>query len=302
MKIFVTGASGYIGSHVSAALRRAGYDVWGLTRTEAKARLLARCEVHPVIGSLQEPNRWLGYAADCGVIIHCAADYTVNTWELDRDFIQQILALSPHGSQPKMFVYTSGVWVYGSTGSRAADETSLLNPPAVVAPRVPNEELVMNADNVRPLVMRPGMVYGKQGGSIGLWFASMVKNEMPLVVGDGDNFWTMVHVEDLAEAYALAVEIGLSDELFNITDRSRWRVREMVSASAKVAGFKNTITYTPVDEAAAIVGPMAQCLALDQHVDSRKAVRLLGWQPKHGGFVDEVDTYFAAWQAAQEKV
>ena len=53
----------------------------------------------------------------------------------------------------------------------------------------------------------------------------------------------------------------------------------------------------PVVEAAKTYGPMAECLAYDQHVDSRKAVRLLGWQPSHGGFVDGVDRYFAAWKA-----
>ncbi|MBI3873363.1 MAG: hypothetical protein HY304_09855, partial [candidate division Zixibacteria bacterium] len=50
-------------------------------------------------------------------------------------------------------------------------------------------------------------------------------------------------------------------------------------------------------EASKTLGSYAECLALDQHVDSRKAVRLLGWQPAHGGFVDEVETYFAAWKA-----
>ena len=57
------------------------------------------------------------------------------------------------------------------------------------------------------------------------------------------------------------------------------------------------IHATPVAEAAASMGTLAEALALDQHVDSRRAVRLLGWQPLHGGFADEVDECFEAWKA-----
>jgi nucleoside-diphosphate-sugar epimerase len=87
--------------------------------------------------------------------------------------------------------------------------------------------------------------------------------------------------------------------VFNITDRSRCSVAEMVSAVARVTGYGGKITYIPVAEAAKTMGDFAECLALDQHADARKAVHLLGWQPKHGGFVDEVETYYVSWKAAE---
>jgi len=59
------------------------------------------------------------------------------------------------------------------------------------------------------------------------------------------------------------------------------------------------VTTTPVQEAAKTLGPMAECLALDQHVDSSKAVRMLGWQPRHGGFVDGAMRYHGAWKASR---
>ena len=109
----------------------------------------------------------------------------------------------------------------------------------------------------------------------------------------------LVHADDLADAYLRAGESGLHGEVFNVTDRSRWSVGEMLNAVARVTAYAGKITFIPVAEAAKTMGDFAECLALDQHADSRKAVRLLGWQPKHGGFVDDAETYYMSWQAAQ---
>ena len=67
-------------------------------------------------------------------------------------------------------MYTSGVWVYGNTGSRAADETTVPAPPKLVALRPAHEQLVLNAAGMRNLVLRHGCVYGKHDGLTGLWF------------------------------------------------------------------------------------------------------------------------------------
>ena len=72
----------------------------------------------------------------------------------------------------------------------------------------------------------------------------------------------------------------------------------MLAAVARVTGYAGKITWIPVSEAAKTMGDFAECLTLDQHVDSRKAVRLLGWQPRHSGFVDDAETYSMSWQAA----
>jgi nucleoside-diphosphate-sugar epimerase len=93
------------------------------------------------------------------------------------------------------------------------------------------------------------------------------------------------------------VESGLSGEAFNVADRSRATVNEMAEAAARVAGCPGAVRHVPVAEAAKKIGPYAECLAVDQHVDSRKAVRLLGWQPRHVGFVDEVGLFYEAWKA-----
>jgi nucleoside-diphosphate-sugar epimerase len=298
MKVFITGATGYIGFNVSMAYRRAGHEVWGLTRSEEKARLLARHEIRPVMGSMQQPGSWEAAAQNCSVLIHAAVDYQTDPFALDKQTVEFLLSLSGKGSRPKTLIYTSGVWVYGSTPGMLVDETTPLNPPKMVARRPATEQLVLNAGGMRGLVIRPGCVYGHQGGLTGMWFAAANANELT-AVGDGSNRWTMVHADDLADAYLRAGESGLSGEVFNITDRSRWSVGEMLAAVARVTGYAGKIKFIPVAEAAKSMGDFAECLALDQHVDARKAVRLLGWQPKHGGFVDDIAAYFMSWKAAQ---
>ena len=74
MNVFITGATGYIGFNVAQAFRRTGHQVWGLTRSAAKATMLEQQEIWPVIGSLQQPDSYKAVAEQCTVLIHCAAD------------------------------------------------------------------------------------------------------------------------------------------------------------------------------------------------------------------------------------
>jgi nucleoside-diphosphate-sugar epimerase len=299
MRVFITGATGYIGFNVASALRRAGHEVWGLVRSPEKAQTLAKHEIHAVIGSMQQPESYASVAEECAVLIHAAFDMEGNTVALDKTTVETLLNAGKRGAQPKTVIFTSGVWVHGNTAGKLVDETTPLTPAKLVAWRPPHEQMVLSAQGIRGLVIRPGCVYGKQGGLTDMWFSGAYNEKALKVIGDGENRWAMIHVDDLAEAYLRAVESGLSGEVFNLTDRSRSTIREMATAVARATGYTGEIQYIPLSEASQSMGKFAVCLALDQHIDARKAVRLLGWQPKHGGFVDEVDTYFASWKAFQ---
>jgi nucleoside-diphosphate-sugar epimerase len=81
----------------------------------------------------------------------------------------------------------------------------------------------------------------------------------------------MVHIADLAEAYRLAVESAFAGEIFNVSDRSRFTVLECAVAASAAATWSGKVNCIPVEEAAKTMGPMAECLAFDQHIDSSKA-------------------------------
>src|SRR6266436_9156975 len=293
MQVFVTGATGYIGFAVAAALRRGGYRVWGLARSEAKARRLTRHEIEPVIGDLADPKTYLEGPSDCALLVHTAFDYAADGVAKNKTAIDTLLDAGRRGAQPKTLIFTSGAWVYGDTGDRMVDETRPLNPIKLVAWRPAHEQLVLRAGGVRGLVIRPGCVYGGAGGLTAPWFAKPGE----AVVGDGRQRWTMVHVDDLADAYVRAAESGLAGEIFNVTDRSRFTVLELATAAARAAGYTGEIRPLPLAEARKTMGDFADALAINQHVDSGKAVRLLGWQPRHGGFLDEVAVLYEAWKA-----
>ena len=117
-------------------------------------------------------------------------------------------------------------------------------------------------------------------------------------MGDGNFRWAMVHLSELAEAYRLVAESAFGGEVFNLTDRSRFTVLECAEAASAAATGAGKVESIPVEVAAKSMGPMAECLALDQHIDCQ-AARLLGWQPRHGGFMDDVVRYYRSWKAAQ---
>ncbi len=297
MKVFVTGATGTIGFAVATAFRRSGHQVWGLARSAEKAALLARAEIHPVPGEIGKPESFAPTAESCSVLVHAAAQYGPGAFAFERSAVHALLAAArKRGPQPKTLIYTSGTWVYGNTGDRLVDETTPVAPPAHVSERPAVERLVLDADGVRTIVLRPGCVYGHQGSLTAMWFAAARGGGPLTVIGDGKARWPLVHLDDLGGAYVRAAESGLTG-IFNVTDRSRASLLEMAAAVARVTGYAGGIGTTPVAEAAASMGTLAECLALDQHVDSRKAVRLLGWQPLHGGFADEVEECYESWKA-----
>ena len=304
MKVFITGATGYVGFNVASAFRRAGHEVWGLTRSEEKARMLVQNEIHPVIGSMQKPESYSKTAEECSILVHTASAMNGDMIDLDQRTVEVFHHASKAGVQPKTVIYTSGVWVHGNTGDRLVDETSPLSSPArLVAWRPSHELMVLEAKGLNGIVIRPGVVYGKQGGHTSARFFEGAYWQRALkIVGDGTNRWSMVHVDDLARGYVRAAESGLVGDIFNLCNSSRHTVTEMVRAAARAAGYAGMIQYIPLKEAVKEMGPYAECLALDQRVDNSKAMRLLSWTPRHEGFVDGIETYFAAWKAWQERV
>lgn len=299
MRIFVTGATGFVGHAVSAELARAGHTVFGLARSEAKATRLAAAEVLPVIGDMASPDSYLEAARSAQVLIHCAAEYSAHYMELDRRTVTALLDAARDAQRPRLVIYTSGCWIYGETGPEPVDESAAPHPAAMVAPRLDTEALILEraSGDVRCIILRPGSAYGGAGSLTGSWFFSAGKEGAARMVGDGNFHWPMVHIGDLAAAYRLAAESHFNRQVFNVADRSRCTVRECAEAAARVVTGSTKVIATRVEDAAKMMGPIAECLTLDQHVDSSKAMRLLNWNPRHGGFVDGVKRYYESWKA-----
>lgn len=295
MRVFVTGATGYLGGAAAEAFRRRGHRVSGLARSEAKGRALAAREIEPARGDMKDPASYADAARAADVLVHCAAEYSADYQALDRRTLDAFLALTK-GSRARTIVYTSGVWQYGATGAEPVDETSAFEGQPLAPWRTEHEKLVLAAGG---LVIRPGCVYGRSGGLTGEWFAGARDSGAAPIVGKGENRWATVHADDCGELFALAAESGVKGEIFNATDRSRSTVREMASAASRAAGKSGKVNELDEKTAETKYGPMSLGLALDQRVDSSKALRRLGWNPRFGGFAEDAPRYFSSWMAAR---
>jgi nucleoside-diphosphate-sugar epimerase len=301
MRVFVTGASGYIGNVVARTFREKGHTVYGLVRSQENADLLSLNEIWPVFGELEKLESYAKILEEVEVVVHCAFDATEKGVERDLTFIDAVLNTYSKSSLSHAFIYTSGVWVYGSTGYKTVDEASPLNPIDIVKWRPEHEQKILKATSpyLRTVVMRPGCVYGSVGGLTNFFFTS-TQNGAVSMVGNGRNRWTMVHVQDLAHAYVSAAEKEVTGVILNVTDDTNPTVQDLAEAVARSAGKPGQIHSLSSEEAEKQFGSLVQGLTIDQEVNNARIKRLLHWQIHHASFIHDVDIYYNAWKATQQ--
>ncbi len=285
LKIFLTGATGYIGGAVADALLAAGHSVSGLARSDEAARRLSTRGIVPTSGDLNAPASLSKAAVESDGVIHAG---TTNDGRIDQEAVRVMLdALRDSG---KPLVYTSGIWVLGDTGGKIADETWPVNPAALVAWRPGVEQMVLDAagKGVRSIVIRPGVVYGHGGGIPADFVKSARESGAARYVGTGENRWPLVHVDDLADLYVRAFEHAAPGTLLLATDGSGFRVREIAEAASLGAGAEGRTESWPLEEARKTLGAYADALVLDQLVSSEKARSMLGWRIRSTSLLEEL--------------
>ncbi len=297
-RIFVTGATGYIGSAVAARLSRAGHEVFGLTRSRERARTLTALGVKPVFGDLADPTDWTGVLQNCDWAVHSAIDTENGASEQDENALDAFRTAALDGRLRKL-IYTSGIWVNGAS-LEVIDETAPLKPLEISAWRAAHEEIALDlaTHEVTTLVMRPGMVYGEHRGVLGGWFAEAQAKKTLTYPGDGSQHWPMVHRDDVAEAYALALEDGETSGRYLLVDESRHTVKELAEAAAAAAEAK--ALPWPATELVEELGLFGKALLNDAQATSAKARRELSWVPRHTSFVTEAPELWREWQEARE--
>jgi len=297
-RIFVTGASGYIGSAIAARLARKGHKVFGLTRSRERARALEGIGVLPVLGDLAGDQDWLGVLQNCDAAVHTAFDGENGAADVDHAALEA-LRLSSLDGRVRRVLYTSGTWVHGRGENGTADERTPLAPLSVAQWRAAHEEIALDlaAHDVEVVILRPGMVYGEHRGMLGGWFAEAHDTRTVTYPGDGSQHWSLVHRDDLAEGYALAHEHGDAGERYLLADESRFTVKELAEAVAEATGSK--AVSLPAGELVKTMGGYGEALLNDLLVSSAKARRELGWVPRHTSFVAEARELWREWQAGR---
>jgi nucleoside-diphosphate-sugar epimerase len=280
MQIFLTGATGYIGSAVLDALLRGGHEVTALVRDPEKADGVAHRGVKPVIGELSKPASYAAAAESSDAIVHAALDHSKRGPKVDRQAVDALLAAAGRraaSGKAAAFVYTSVLWVLGDTQGRATEEVPV-NPTPLVAWRPDHERLVLDAvAGVRTAVIRPAIVYGGARGIIGDLLKDAA-NGLVRVIGEGRNHWSCIYDRDLADLYVRVATHDDASGIFHANDEADERVGDIVEAIARQATMRPDVRNVPLTEARKKMGPYADALALDQIVRSPRA-KALGWAP-----------------------
>jgi nucleoside-diphosphate-sugar epimerase len=301
MRIFITGATGYIGRAVLDGLVRGGHEVTGLVRNSEKAALVSAAGGRPLIGELSRPESYRAAAEEHDGIVHAGFESSARGVEVDRLAVDTLVAAGRAAAargNGAFLVYTSGIWVLGQT-PEPATESSILDPAPNVAWRPGHEQEILLAcgDGLRTAIVRPGIVYGGTSGIVGDLFRDAV-NGIVRVIGSGDNRWPLVYDRDLADLYLRLVVRPDASGVYHANDEGDERVNDIVEAIVSHVGGEPSVRHVPLEEAKAKMGLYAVALTLDQVVRSPRA-RAIGWSPTLHSVAGNVARLLEEWRAQE---
>ena len=212
-----------------------------------------------------------------------ACDFGGPMGPIDLRLLDHLLAQPASSPDRPRFVYTGGCWLFGATGDTLATEVSKLLPLAAFAWMVPHADRILGSKDVTGIVVHPGMVYTDHGGGVFRRFArDAVERSSVRVVGNEAVHWPLVHADDLAVLYALALEHAPAGESYIGVATEGLAVGRIARAFARRFGTR--LTEPEIVSADAIVGELgewARGYGLHQRLSSAKARDELGWWPKH---------------------
>ncbi|HEX4421594.1 MAG TPA: SDR family oxidoreductase [Kofleriaceae bacterium] len=298
MRVFVTGAAGWIGSAVVPELLGAGHSVVGLARSDASAAALAAAGAEVIAGDLDDLDRLGRAAADCDGVIHLAFKHDIafsgnfeGAAQADRRAIDTFGDALAGTGRP--FVIASGTAGLVPGGLATEADGLEATAGAVHGPAVRHANalatLALADRGVRSSVLRlPPTVHGDgDNGFIAMTVAVARDKGAAAYIGDGANRWPAVHRLDAARLFRLAFEDAPAGSVLHAVADEGVPMR----AIAEVIGrhLDVPVISTPPEAAADHFGWLAAFLGLDTPATSELTRKLLGWQPEHLGLIDDLE-------------
>ncbi len=305
MHVFVTGASGWIGSAVVPELIGAGHQVTGLARSDASAEVLAKAGAQVQRGTLDDLDVIKSATADADGVIHLAFKHDIafsgdfqGAADADRMAVQAIGETLAGSGRP--FVIAS---TFVPVPGRAATERDGATPDQATAPdggpqaRLATAQLTlaMAGDGVRSAIVRlPPTVHGEGDP----WFTAALirvarEQSVSGYIGDGSNRWPAVHRLDAARLFRLALEQAPAGSVLHAIADEGVPTRAIAEVIGRHLGVP-VVSVSPAD-AVGHFGWLATVFAVDGPASSAITRELLGWQPVQPGLLDDLDQghYFA---------
>jgi len=295
MRVFVTGAAGFIGTATTNELLANGHQVVGLARSDANAEALKKMGAEVHWGTLQDLDSLQAATKDADGVIHLAFIHDFSKFaengRIDARAIETMGSALEGTNKP--LIVTSGVGMLSP--GEIATEDMMRHQPGM--PRMSESAVfAFNDRGVRTMAVRLPQVHGGEGkaGFVGYLLEVARQQGVSAYVGDGSNRWSAAHRADVARLYRLALEKGRTGRAYHAVADEAVPMRDIAELFARILNME-TKSLTP-DEAGAHFGWMAMFAGLDMPASSAKTQAELGWKPKEIGLLADIGQpgYFAS--------
>ena len=285
MKVALTGATGFIGSHILTDLYKHGHEVTALVRNDNQADIVAARGGTPTVVDLYDRPAVVSIFGDADAAVHTASPGDATSADLDSAVVDA--AVDAYAGTGKPYIQISGIWVYGA--NTAITEKSPFHAPALLAWKEPIELRVLGAKDMRGVVVVSSVAYGDGGGGTpGLLLGSPRDDQGNLIMlGTGQQHWSTVHVADLADFFRRVLEHDTARGYYVIGNGLNPTVAELTEAAAVAAGAPGAVPGSDEEARKRLGDYLAEALLLDQGTIAAKARTELDWSPSHPGLIEE---------------
>lgn len=291
MRIFVTGATGFIGSAVVRELLAAGHQVLGLCRSDDKAAALAAAGAEVHRGSLQDPDSLRAGAAQADGVIHLAFNHDFSTFAANCEDDRRVIATlgSALAGTDRPLIVTSGTGMANTVPGQPATEDGAVISSAVI-PRAASEEAAaaLVADGVNVSVVRLPQVHDPVTQGLITPAIEMFRDKgFCAYVGEGRQRWPAAHVLDVARLYRLALERGAPGAKYHAVAEEGVAMRDIAEAIGRRLNLP--VRSVSPEEAGAVLGWLAGFAGQDMPASSAQTRRILGWTPTGPGLIADLE-------------
>ena len=292
MKVFLTGATGFVGSVVAEKLLGKGHEVSGLARNEAAVLKLNEKGITALCGDLSDVEVLKRGAGEADAVIHTAFSHNFSDYndavKLDRAVIAAFAEALARTNKP--FIVTSSSAILGNTLGNVADEDYPFNQNSLRLLRGEAERDVLQLPQkgIRSIVLRlPLFVYGRGGSSFVPFMIEQAKKAGAANYAEsGAEIVSAVHVEDVADLYASALETSTAKGLYNVAAENV-SLKELNEAIARLLDIE--AKSISLEQARKQFGAMFDFLSINNQLSADKARRELGWKPSATTILDDIE-------------